>query len=73
MDHFLLFCHSSFSLRKAVVLFVTLLLMRETEDNATVTEQAKNNLSLSLKFHLKSNYLLLGNRDPKEQNMKKTT
>lgn len=55
------------------VLFAILLLMRETEDNATLTEHAKSNLALSLKFHLKKNYSFLGKRDPQEQNLKRTS
>lgn len=55
------------------VLFATLLLMRETEDNATLTEQAKSNLALSLKFHFKKKYSFIGKRDPQEQDLKRTS
>lgn len=62
-----------FSVEGGGVLFATLVLMRETEDNATLTEQAKSNLALSLKFHLKKNYYFLGKRDPEAQNLKRTS
>lgn len=55
------------------MLFASLLLMRETEDNAALPEQAKSNLAVSLKFHLKINYSFLEKRLPREQNLKRTS
>jgi len=55
------------------VLFATLLLMKETEDNATLTEQTKSNLALSLKFYLKKNFSFYRKRDPQGQNLKRTS
>lgn len=55
------------------VLFATLLLMRETEDTTTLTEQARSNLALSLEFHLKKKYSFFEKIDPQEQNLRRTS